>query len=283
MPVTNSDAVLWYNVGIFGEQGYAVPNWSNDVGSLNPQILDLVDLVGRNLFAFMHHEDADLRVPPSINTLRRVHRLYVRVGQLLISRGIPYNENNMEIQHVKPAGEVFRVWPVPYFKVRNAYMRRWCGLILVSLSEAMQHTENRKELEISPSFTGQIGQYFTRVYFNMATELFGIAREDAIKDGFLLTEEQLLTYDPTKFFTSTELVDTVPRLDRVFTEDRLELLNEGIPVTKLPADLRPWPNNLTDLYTDIREDSSISNSSGGEIKADSTTQQTLTMPKPIGP
>ena len=40
MPVTNTDAVLWYNVGEFGKAGYAVPNWSNDVGSLNPQILD---------------------------------------------------------------------------------------------------------------------------------------------------------------------------------------------------------------------------------------------------
>jgi hypothetical protein len=73
MPLTNSDAILWYNVGIFGEAGYAVPNWSNDVGSLNPQILDWTDLVGRNLFHIMHHEDSDLRIPPSINTLKRVH------------------------------------------------------------------------------------------------------------------------------------------------------------------------------------------------------------------
>ena len=39
MPITNTDAVLHYDVGEFGKAGYAVPNWSDDVGSLNPQIL----------------------------------------------------------------------------------------------------------------------------------------------------------------------------------------------------------------------------------------------------
>jgi len=43
MPLTNTDAIIWYNVGIFGDAGYAVPNWSNDIGSLNPQILDWTD------------------------------------------------------------------------------------------------------------------------------------------------------------------------------------------------------------------------------------------------
>ncbi len=74
MPVTNTDSVLWYNVGEFGKIGYGVPNWSNDVGSLNPQILDWTYLVGRNLFHIMHHENADLRIPPSINTAKRIHK-----------------------------------------------------------------------------------------------------------------------------------------------------------------------------------------------------------------
>src|SRR2546423_9454939 len=86
MPIPNTDAVLWYNVGEFGKAGYAVPNWSDDIGSLNPQILDWVYLVGRNLFHIMHHEDADLRIPPSINTIKRIHKLYVRAGNILARR-----------------------------------------------------------------------------------------------------------------------------------------------------------------------------------------------------
>ena len=88
MAITNTDAILHYNVGVFGECGYAVPKWRNDVGSLNPSILELVDLVGSNLLNIMHHQDADLRIPPSRNTLERIHRLYLRAGNILAWRAV---------------------------------------------------------------------------------------------------------------------------------------------------------------------------------------------------
>jgi hypothetical protein len=257
MPVTNTDAVLWYNVGEFGKAGYAVPNWSNDIGSLNPQILDWTYLVGRNLFHIMHHEDADLRIPPSINTAKRIHKLYIRAGNILAGRAVPPGENNMEVLHARPAGEVFRVFPVPFFLVRNQFLRRWAELILISLAEAMQHTENRKSMEISTAFAGQVGQYLRRVYTNMAVELFGKTRVEAAADGFALSDADFAAYNPGEFFTQTEMVDTVPRLDRVFTEDRLDMLAEGIPVSELP-ELNPWPTNLTLHYAATRTDATMS-------------------------
>ncbi len=281
MPITNTDAVLHYNVGVFGEAGYAVPNWSNDVGSLNPQILDWVELVGRNLFYIMHHEDADLRIPPSINTCKRIHKLYLRAANILAGRAVPPGENNMEVQHSRPAGEVFRVYPIPYFKVRNSFLRRWSGLILVSMAEAMQHTENRKEMEISTSFAGQVGQYIHRVYGNMAIELFGKTREAVTVDGFVLTDADLAAYNPAEFFTQTEMVDTVPRLDRVFTEDRLELLAEGIPVTELPANLAPWPTNLSNFYGSFRNDATIGG--GTSSSAGSSNTAAPIIPPAPGP
>lgn len=251
MPVTNTDAALWYNVGEFGEVGYAVPNPSDDPGSLNPAIIDLVNLTGRNLFFIMHNEDVDLRVPPSINTIRRIHKLYIRLGQILQARAVPPGQNNFESLHVQPAGEVFRVYPIPYFRVRNAFMRRWAELILMALATAMQHTENRKSMEISTAFAGEFGQYMTRLYGNMAAELFGKTREEVQAPGFLLTEAELSAYDPAQFFTSTEMVDTVPHLGRVFTEDRLREISEGITVTSLPQ-LQPWPTNLTSYYNNLK-------------------------------
>lgn len=258
MPILNTDSPLWYNVGVFGEAGYAVPNWSNDPFTLNPQIADLVQVVGRNLFAMMHCEDTDLRVPPSINTLRRLHRLYVRFWQILNGRAIPYNVANMETVHASPSGQPFLVFPIPLFKVRNKYMKRWAEMILMSLTDAMQHTENRKSIEISTAFAGQVGQYMTRVYQNMAVEMFGKTAEEVRDPKFVLTEEDLATYDPSKYFTQTELVDTVSRFDFVFTEDRLELLAEGIPVTDLP-DLKPWPMNIADYAAATRTDASARN------------------------
>ncbi len=279
MPITNTDAVLWYNVGEFGKAGYAVPNWSNDVGSLNPQILDWTYLVGRNLFHIMHHEDADLRIPPSINTAKRIHKLYLRAANILAGRAVPPGENNMEVIHARPAGEVFRVFPVPFFLVRNQFMRRWAELILMSLAEAMQHTENRRSLEISTAFAGQVGQYIRRVYINMAIELFGKTRAEATADGFALSDADFSAYNPGDFFTQTEMVDTVPRLDRVFTEDRLDVLSEGIFVTELP-DLYPWPTNLTNLYANMRSDATIG---GGAVGGGKSATAAPIMPAAPGP
>jgi hypothetical protein len=281
MPITNTDAVLWYNVGEFGKAGYAVPNWSDDIGSLNPQILDWVYLVGRNLFHIMHHEDSDLRIPPSINTIKRVHKLYVRAGNILAGRAVPPGENNMEVAHARPAGEVFRVFPVPFFLVRNPFMRRWAEMILMSLAEAIQHTENRKSLEISTNFAGQVGQYIKRVYINMAIELFGKTRAVATADGFILTDADFAAYNPASFFTQTEMIDTVPRFDRVFTEDQLVVLAEGLPITDLPV-LKPWPTNLTTYYASTRTDSTI-DSGGVSRSSTSTVDQAPVIPAAPGP
>jgi hypothetical protein len=288
MPPLNTDAVLWYNVGEFGAAGYAVPNWSDDVGSLNPHIINWVNLLGSNLFNIMHHDDVDLRIPPSVNTCKRIHKLYVRAASLLAGNATPPGQDNMEVTHYRPGGEVFRVYPCPFFLVRNPFLRKWGELVLISLTEAMQHTENRKTMEISTAFAGTVGQYLRRIYSNMAVELFGKPKATAEADGFVLTDADFDAYDPYAFFTMTELTDTVPRLDRVFTEDRLAYLREGIPVTQLP-ELGPWPNNLTSWYAAHRTDQTIDPSgmlsaSAGELSGSTNKQQGVAIiPKPPGP
>lgn len=241
MPSINTDSALWYNVGEFGEAGYAVPNWSNDVASQNETIINVVNTMGENLFAIMHSPDVDLRTPPSINTIRKVHKLIVRARQILAGRAIPASQMNMEAVHATPVAEVFKVYPVPYFKVRNSHLKSYCFYTLTALTEMMQHTENRKAFDISTDFAGLVGQYLTRIYTRMATELFGIAKEVAEVPGYLMTEEILGSYNPSQFFTSTELVDTVAPYTQVFTEDRIELLRSGIKVTDLP-NLTPYPS-----------------------------------------
>ena len=286
MPVTNSDAVLWYNVEEFGVAGYAVPNWSDDVGTLNPTIAELVSLSGINLFSIMHHEDADLTTPPSVNTLKRVHKLYLRLASILAGRSIPPGQNNMETDHVRPAGEIFLVYPSPYFNVRNRFMKQWSGWVMMMISEMMQHTENRKEIEISTNFAGDVGQYMKRVYTNMAIELFQKDKAVAEADGFMLTDADFAAYNPALFFTSVEMTDTVPRLDRVFTEDRLAVLRQGIPITQLPATVQPWPVNLVDAYSKFRSDATIvaagkaGQASGGSSSGGSNAP---VIPPPIGP
>lgn len=283
MAVTNTDAVLWYNVGEFGKAGYAVPNWSNDIGSLNPTIIELVQLAGQNLFNIMHHADADLRTPPSINTLKRVHKLYLRLASILAGRSIPPGKDDMETDHVRPAGEIFVVYPCPYFNVRSRFMKQWAGWVMMMISEMMQHTENRKEIEISTNFAGDIGQYMTRIYQNMAIELFQKTQDQVNAAGFVLTDADFTAYNPAAYFTSTEMTDTVPRLDRVFTEDQLEFLRQGIPVAQLPDTVKPWPVNLTDVYATFREDATLVVGGKAESSVVAAVTSAPIMPAPTGP
>src|SRR5205823_6226560 len=64
-------------------------------------------------------------------------------------------------------------------------------------------------------------------------ELFGIDVKAASDLAFTLSDAQLAAYDPGKFFTSTELIDTVPQLDQVPTEDDLKVITDGIPASLL--------------------------------------------------
>lgn len=285
--ITSTDAALWYNVGVFGAAGYAVPNWSDDIGTLNPSIYDLTMLLGRNFFAIMHNEDVWLDTPPSINTLRRVHQLYVRAGQILSGRAIPPGTNQLESMHGSPSGHVFRVFPVPYFKVRNPHMARWAQWMMLCLTECFQHVENRKTIEITTTFAGDVGKFLTRIYENMAIELFGKTREQATAPGFLLTAEELSAYDPSKFFTRVEMIGAVPRLDLVFTEDQVRHLAEGLPVTQLPP-LGPWPENLQEAYRLIRNDQVIlpdgtDSSVTGGVAPDGAAVAKSIIPPPVGP
>jgi len=237
-----NDAFLWYSVGDWAPYGMAVPNFGNDTRSQNSTIRYLTEVTGRNLQAVMFHADAQLRTPPSKNTLMRVNKLVTRARTILAGRAVPSNKLNMEPAHAIPAAEEFKVYPVPYFTVRNQWLREWCSLTLIALTEAFQHQENARPLEISEDFAGLFGQYFQRVYKLMATELLRIPLADAEKPDFLITDENLNTYNPGAYFTTTEMIDTVPS-DLIWpTEDDLEPLTNGIPVSQLPT-LGRWPNS----------------------------------------
>ena len=237
-----NDAFLWYNIPGWSDYGLAVPNWSDDIQSQNDTIRYLCQVTGRNLQAIMWHADSRVSTPPSINTLTRIHKLCTRARSILAARAVPSGTPNMESAHAVPAPEQFLVYPTPYFKVRNQWLKQYAGLILLSLTEAMQHQENARPIEISQSFAGQFGQYIQRVYRTMATELFRIPLEEASAPDFTMSEEQLASYNPSAWFTSTEMIDTVPDLTNWPTEDQLKLLTDGIPVGTLGG-LTRWPSS----------------------------------------
>lgn len=237
-----NDAFLWYNAGDWGQFGLAIPNFSDDTRSQNSTIRQLTEVIGRNLQGIMFHTDSRLRTPPSINTLIRIHKLCTRARSLLVGRGVQPATPNMESQHSIPAPEEFLVFPTPYFTVRNTWLKEYAGLILLALTESFQHTENAKPIEISTTFAGTISQYIQRVYRMMSVELFRVPAAEASAADFTLSDVQIQAYDPTKWFTQTELIDTVPPHDLVPTEDDLRPLTDGIAISRLPSNLGRWPS-----------------------------------------
>lgn len=244
MPTIGSESILWYNVGQFGAAGYAVPNWGENIGSINTTILNLVETVGRNLFSFLHHEDVDLRVPPSINSIKRLFKLIARVRSVIGARAIPPGVDNMESVHASPAPEAFLVFPAPFFKVRNTWMKAYAQLVFDALCEMMQHTENRKSFEISNDFGGLVGMYFNRISRLCAVEVLGIDQARGADPSFLPTDADYSAYNPSKYFTSTELVDTVSPFSTIFTAQQLQILGNGILTTNMPI-CTPYPSMLT--------------------------------------
>lgn len=230
-----NDAFLWYNVGEWSDMGLAIPNYGDDVSTQNSTILNLTSNVGRNLQNIMVHPDSRLRTPPSINTLMRIHKLCTRIRSILVSRAVPASTPNMEPNHAVPSAEAFLVFPTPFFKVRNPWLKEYAQLVLLSLTEAFQHQENSKPIEISEAFAGLFGQYFDRIYRMMSIELLKVDPAKAIAPGFTLTDLDFKAYNPSAWFTSTEMIDTPARDDSIPTEDDLLVLTNGIPVTMLPV------------------------------------------------
>lgn len=236
----STDEILWYNNGKWGELGYACPNFGNDVATLNTTIHYLTEVMGRNLSAIMHHTDTWCRVPPSINTLVRIHKLVTRARQIIGGRALPANKPNFESIHSTPAPLEYIIFPVPYFRCRNIWLKEYCGLVLNCLAECFQHTENHKAYEISRDFGGLVGQYLGRVYRLMATELLQVPPAIADDPAFVVTDQIFQSYDPSKYFTATELIDTVPPLLDRPTEDDALPLTDGIPASLLVG-LSRWP------------------------------------------
>ena len=251
--------VLFYDVGVWGKLGFGVPNWGKRMISANMVILELVEVIGRNLQAMMLHPDALSRSPPSINTIVDIHKLVLRARALLATEQVVDNQMRMEPTHAQPDKQAFLVFPTPIFTVRNRWMKTYAYYVLNALSEAMQSTENDNGFEITQTFAGIVGQPIVRLYKRMAVELLQVSPSDASvpKDSsgnpnwyaFTLSADQLKAYSPSTWFTPTELVDTVSPIDDIPGAYDLEALTNGIPIPELPV-LKPYPFVVSDSEAD---------------------------------
>jgi len=268
MPRT-SDSILHYNVGDFGRAGFAVPNPGNDTVTLNETIGDLVSMIGKQMLSINTRADRDLTTPPSINTVRDLHRLYLRARQIVSARTVEVSELSFEADHVSPESQPFLIFPCPYRDIRNRWLKRYTQLMLTLCSNLMQHSENRREFDISPKVAKVVKDSMDRMYYDIATDLFQKSKADAKKPEFILTEADFAAWDWTEWYVDTERIETVVHSEWVFTEDDLDILARGIPATHLPK-LEPFPGT-----------SNPDAGSLGEVTAATSTKSTIVSPWPV--
>ena len=229
-----SDGPLFYKVGIWGDRGYAVPNFGKNQFTVNQTIEEFVREGGRRLQRIMHHEDTGRVDPPSINSVQRMVLFCNRARTVIIGRAVDENERRFEGRMVHSSRRPFIVFPTPFFLVTNPLMRGFADLALALLAELMQSPETTQQHEISTDLANVCGSYIARFQKRIAMEYFGMAEADAGSPTLNLMDH-LVQYTPSKQgIDSAEPLDQGGTLSLPGVRD-LGILAQGIRVPELPA------------------------------------------------
>lgn len=236
-----SDAPLYYNVGIWGARGYAVPNFGKNPSgqTLNRMIERFSTEGGRRISTIMHHPDAQRVDPPSLNTVKRMVAFINRARVMLVGRQVQENELKFEGVKVHGGRIPLVVFPCPYFRVDNRLMRDFAEAGFACLAELMQSSENGVEHDITATLTEIALRYVKRFQRDMALDYFGMTREQADAADLDLST-MFERYEPRRHgFVSGEAYDDV---DTLSFPDEIDLgpLAKGILVMDLPV-LGPYP------------------------------------------
>lgn len=209
----SSTEVLWWNNGIWGKAGYAIPNANGKYNTKNAIIHYLVTFLGRELFALMHRPDVKFRRPPNIAWLHDVAKMVTLGKKRMADRAVGFtDERTGDADHVSNNLQSFVVFPIPFFggRVRNEFAKQCAGIMLVLLGEAMQHSDNDFDGDVTDFLASKIIEQLRRIEYTIATMFLGIDRAVAIDPKFVLPAITELNYHPDDLFTEAEMLDERP-------------------------------------------------------------------------
>ncbi|MBX9790173.1 MAG: hypothetical protein K2Y37_14750 [Pirellulales bacterium] len=238
-----SDEILWYRNGIWGECGYAIPNSGGKNWTYNGDIFGLMQMIGRNVFEFAHRESVKFYTAPHKQFWYDVHQMLTvgikRCADLAIR---PNSDHVAEPTHATPTPQVFLVYPIPYFKarVRQLDIARILQKMLMLQTEIMQHTDNERGNYFTAEFAGMVTQYLQECLAWIATKYFGYSRDESYAPGFKIADERFSNYNPDLVLTSAER--TEERQPPLWwpTENDLSRIR-GIPINEAILLAERWP------------------------------------------
>ncbi len=257
------DALLWYCPPGFADMGLAIPNWGANDRTLNSEILEVADLIGRSTQAILLDPDAMVSSPPRLNTVLNVcsmcERAFTLITGHMTAEGVGVTSINP--QHTQD-WQPFRVYPTPYARVVNGFLKKYAGLALNAQTELMKHGDNARPLFLSQALAGQVIQYISLIYTRVSTDLLGVQTLPMKADGsgvpqfdpadprspqFRLTPAQKAAYSPSKIFTSIEQTAVAPSPVQVPNEIQLLPITQGQAVPDLPiaTGVKQFPSSST--------------------------------------
>lgn len=250
--LTHSDRVLLYDVAPWNLAGYGVPNFGSVIMTQNSVARKMVDQLGKQQLAIMVHVDAGRTNYPSINTVKKVGRLVNYALDILAGRARFANEDRLESGHANPSERPWKMHPVPYFDVdgawvQNSELAEINELLMMCLTNAIQHTDNDLALEVTVEFVQKVGQYLQRIKDIVAGEWLGLPATQFKPSEFRFTAEAYQVYNPSARYPDQEDQEEPATIGKRPTERDLAPLMNGLASTEILANLAIYSHSRQDF------------------------------------
>jgi hypothetical protein len=243
LPRYDTDEILWYDNGIWGRSGYAIPNPGGKTWTVNAVINNWVSGVGRALFELSHRDDVKFYGPPKKQFWFDLHKMIITGRKRLADQTRkPNDSSGLDPEHVNPNPRIYVCYPVPFFgeRVRQQDVRYYIEIMLMGLSEAMQHSANDHVAYVTEDFTGQIGKFLQEVLAQFSMKYFGKTRVEAYDPAFSLSDDDFKNYDPSKVLASFEMTEERPPIQWWPTENDLSQIR-ALPINEALGLAKRWP------------------------------------------
>jgi hypothetical protein len=123
----------------------------------------------------------------------------------------------------------------------NVWLRQYNELVMIALTNMMQHSDNNIAITVTSQFAQDIWQYFNEIKLMIGGELLGLDEETLKKPDFQFELKHWEAYAPSSNIILTEALNTPGRLFNLPTEDDLLGLKMGIPANLIAPNLKQWP------------------------------------------
>lgn len=277
-PTFDTAEILWYDNGIWGQAGYAIPNPMRKTLTSNEDIYALHQLVGRTMFELLHRRDSVCFVaPPHKQFWFELHMMLITARRRLAQLTRADNDSNgLEVKHAQPVKRMFTVYPVPYFgeRIRQADIRKYTTIAMLLLSEIMQHADNERPTYVTERFTATMGKFIQEILAQMAMKYFNKTREEAYKPDFALADADFANYNAAAVMLDVEMSEERPPDDWWPTTNDLSNI-KALPIAKALLLAKAWPSGPTYYSGDVTQWPG-SGSPGTEPATSTLTGQNLT-------